>query len=346
MRSESNMTAQRSAAGETLISLLVATTIMALVAAGIMGLMSINTRELVTTFNRADNLTAARVAMDKIGRVVRQARNLGDIQGSVMPISDPYAQLPAGPSVAHPGLTSSNNANIDQIEAGTYANISAGFPSSGDIFWYPSSTQYVSPAGGWPWNGQALRLGTPPDGNPSTSTLILQMQCFDANGFPRCIPSAYSGGATDIPALDTYVFNVLPDTANTNPGPFQWYKLEMAVFPAGGTSHSVGITNVPPGLIPGTPVTMLTNIVGPLDPTTHAPANFQFVCTQAGLGQNNMAFTDFTAGNGNESLLLNFRGVICNFQVMQLDSTGKPMSCIARSEFFTRNNCNATMIGQ
>lgn len=244
----------RNAKGTSLISLLVATTIMSFVAISMMGLLSINTAECNKNFNRADTLTAARVAMDNMGRLIRMARTIGDVQGEVPPATDPYAAFPPGASV---DVTKVQNNNVDPLSVVTGAAVSssATFPSTVDFNYGNPANPGVAPTppwvGSWPWGGGGWA-------NPyrlDARTLILQVQCFDNMGFPRKLDN---GTAAPMPAMDTYVYKVVQD--NTKPGPTKWYRLELACFPAPANK-----TNMPPGLRAGTPQVVLTNIVGPVD---------------------------------------------------------------------------------
>ena len=86
----------RSAKGDSLISLLVATLIFSFVAMAIMGMLTINVVESNKLMTRTDNISGARFGADRIGRIVRMARSLGDIQGNMSMDAPSYA-VPSEP---------------------------------------------------------------------------------------------------------------------------------------------------------------------------------------------------------------------------------------------------------
>lgn len=332
---------QRLPEGTTLVSLLVATMIFSFVAIGLMGLMSINTFECNRTFNRADTLNSGRIALDKIGMIVRSARTFGDIQGTTMVATDPYWAAGNGPNVGYKPIP--NNVDMTKVTNGTAPAISGQFPCLADPYYNSSWTNGIvtqttpAPLPGavpWPWQNVALSTAAGPPYQLSQDTLIVQAQTFDQFGFPRAI-----AGLSRMPALDTYVFKIVPDP--TQPGPTKWFTLQMAVFPAGNL-NSAGYTNKPSSLPAGIPVTLCTNIVGPVD-TNGNPVAFQYVDNSTLPAT---LKTDFSPGSANErNLLGNFSGVICNLQLMKVDAAGKALVNTVRSEFYLRNNASAAVMG-
>jgi hypothetical protein len=319
---------QRSQSGQQLVSLLVATIIMSCVATGLIGLISINTMESTRSFNRADNLNGARIALDKMGRLIRMARNLGDVQGTVMVATDPYSSFPPGNS-GDRFQVQNNNVSLAQVQAGTACNSCCYFPSAADTYYNQSTGTLYGTIGTWPWasaNNINDNTACPPY-ELSQDTLVLQVQTFDGDGFPRMI-----NGINRLPALDTYVYKIVPDTSR--PGPTKYYLLQLAIFPA-----PAGITNMPVGMAPGSPQTIASNIVGPLD-SNGKPAIFQYTNQST-----NTVTTNFVPGSLNEQDLVLFKGIVINLEMMNVDATGKAMVNSVRSEVYLRNNSSATIMG-
>lgn len=320
----------RNNSGTSLVSLLVATLIMALVATGIMGLVSLNTAESAKAFTRADSINASRVALDKVGRLVRMARNIGDVQGTTCVASDSYMLFPPGPSGDRFSVND-NKVDATSVAKGTNCSSSALFPSTADSFYgpnAPAATSLNSKVASWPWGGGI--------NNPyllDQKTLIVQVQCFDPNGMPYCVT-----GSQKLPATDTYVFKVIPDTNKIAAGATKYYALQMAVFPA-----AAGMTNAPPNMQAGIPQTLLTGLVGPLD-SNGEPAIFQYLSSPNDTVTCNFDRSN-ASGMANELVLPTFKGVILNLMVMNVDGRGKANVLTSRGEFFLRNNSQASLIG-
>ncbi|HEY9869444.1 MAG TPA: prepilin-type N-terminal cleavage/methylation domain-containing protein, partial [Candidatus Obscuribacterales bacterium] len=68
--------------GMTLIEMLVSCAIVGLAAAGISGLMLLNNLSTHRLFNKVDNLNQARQVVERIGKDLRMARNVGDVYGA------------------------------------------------------------------------------------------------------------------------------------------------------------------------------------------------------------------------------------------------------------------------
>ncbi len=323
----------RNQKGDSLISLLVATLIFSAVAMAIMGMLTLNVVESNKLQTRTDNMTAARFGMEKLGRVVRMARNLGDIQGQVPPQGNNYWNAPPGPSDDLSSIQGDSAVTVQQINDGTAANLSAVFPSSVNPF-YPAGV-----------------LGTvPPDWGPppytlGEDTLIIQIPVFDQNGWPRAIPAGTGGFASaNMPSLDTYVFRIVPDVQRTQQTGTNFFQLQMSVFPA-----VVGGSNKPASLQSGTPVTLVSGIIGPLDPNNASRvAAFQYVHrnNEYNLGPTPGPLqTTFAAGSANEGELPNFVGVIANVQLMSMDAARRVSIMPLRTEMYLRNNNQASMVG-
>ena len=315
----------RSCKGDSLVGLLVATLIMSFVAMGIMGLMSLNVSESAKTYSRTDNLNAARTALDKLGRMVRMARSVGDVQGTTLPTTNPYANFPPGPST-DTFQTKGNTITVASVESGTAVNRSAAFPSTGDPFYGPNGTENSKTS--WPWGGG---INTPY--RLAGDTLVIQVPSFDNNGYPNAVVNGLR-----LAAVDTYVFKVVPDP--TRPGPTSWYSLQMAAFPApadGGTKR----TNIATALQPGVPVTLLSGLVGPLD------NNGNLVVFQYVKSSDNSSTTSFAAGSQAENDLVLYDGIVANLQIMTAGATANQRSTVTtlRSEMYLRNNASAQIMG-
>lgn len=311
----------RKQSGSSLISLLVATVIMSFVAMAMMSLLSLNTSEANKAFNRADTLNGARIAVDKMGRLIRMSRTLGDIQGMIALVPDSYSNMPSGMTV-DVAQVKSNGVDMDDLADNTIVSSSASFPSPANVLYSAQGkTAPVMNTVPWPtapWPNRPYVL--------SQDTLILQVQCFSPAGYPRRLNLAAPYNNTTIPALDTYVYRVVPD--NSRPGPTRWYQLQLTVFPA-----PAGVSNMPVGLQPGIPQTVLSGLVGPLDQAGN-PAIFQYIDPTT--GNKTTSFSDAIG-------MVNYRGVVVNLQVMSVDATRRSTVSTVRSEFFLRNNSNATV---
>lgn len=312
----------RTETGGSLISLLVATLIMGFVATGIMGLMSLNTAESRSAYLRTDSLNASRVALDKMGRLMRMARCIGDVQGNTVPSTDPYRNIGNGPTT-DAFLVKNGTIAAGDIEDGTACNLSTSFPSAGDPFYHPG-TKTTQPGSmvsqvSWPWSGSPTSPYT-----LNGQTLIIQVPTFTDAGFPRSIDDGQT-----LSALDTYVYQLRPDGA----GRPNFWQLELAIFPA-----PLGKTNMPPGLQPGVPQVVLSNIIGPIDNATNQPVIFQYV--------NSRDNTVTTNPNVNDLVL--YSGVVCNLQILQRSNNNnniKGQAQSLRSEMYLRNNTSCSIMG-
>src|SRR3990167_2663762 len=74
----------RVAKAVSLIELLVSTLIVGIAAAGISGALLLNNITSVREFNKVDNLNAARHAIERMGKDIRAARNVGDVYGNLI----------------------------------------------------------------------------------------------------------------------------------------------------------------------------------------------------------------------------------------------------------------------
>lgn len=330
----------RSQTGESLVAVLVATLLIGIVAAAVGSLAVLSASESTRLQGRVTGVDQARLALDRIGRLVRMARNIGDLQGQVVPASDPTLNVGGDFAVDYSGLVS-DTVPVDEIIAGTACNMSATFPSTGDPYYGP--TGILKDSTQWPWGGGPYTL--------SNETLVVQIPTFDDKGYPnRALQSQPE--QPNIQALDTYVYRITQDDAykaemkklipslNTT-----FYKLEVACFPAEAVS-----TNMPKNWKAGVPIPILRGIIGPLDANGKI-MTFQYVNQRSiagGQAANSVTtnFDDSTAeGALNEENLPLFTGVMCNFQIMNIDGKRKPIIETLRSEMFLRNNASATIMG-
>lgn len=343
-----NFQKRRRQEGETLVGLLVAMIIFSFVAAAIMGLMSVNVTETAKLTSRTDNITAARFGMDKLGRLVRMGRNLGDVQGSVPLTSSNYSNAPNGPTGDYfTALQGDTGPTQDQINDGTLALKSARFPENANPEYGANGAGGAAAPGYGTFVGSAWGAGGPL--TLSEDCLIVQVPVFDQNGWPR---SYNPGGAgQNVATLDNYVFRVVPDpgrTAQEN-GEVNYFALQVCIYP----SRS-GFTNTPAGLQPGVPYTIMSGLVGPLDPADPTRcAAFAYVNQDPNYtpvaGQSNQIQTVFggatALGLANQENISSFKGVIANFQIMSRDAARRVTVMPLRTEMYLRNNQQATMMG-
>lgn len=321
---------KRTDSGETLVSLLVATLIMAFVAAAIMGLASLNTVEGNKIWNRVDSISAAREALDRVSRAVRMARSVGDMYGAVPEGSVPtVGTLPAGPSTATSAVVSDPAFVSQYLETGQSSVASESFPSVGDPCWGPYATVPATPPSGRTLADMA--------NNPyvlSSECLILQVPTFDGNGYPNKVPN---GGTRVLQAVDTYVYEIVPDL--NNPGPPQQYKMQVTAFPApgfvAGSSPQRQITNVPTLLQNMQPVTIASGIIGPRDPGTGRLGVFQY-CDRS---NNTITCVPVPAN------IPEYNGIVVNLEILKQENNQRASVMSLRSQTFMRNNTNATVIG-
>jgi hypothetical protein len=144
----------------------------------------------------------------------------------------------------------------------------------------PNDPSNLAPIGGWPsspWPAQPYQLGP--------QTLIIQQPAVfqdpinsqnPLNGFPlRLSKDSIASGVPSYPMeyVDTVVYQIVPDSSNLGQ-----FILQVARF--SGSPTIAGSTLRPPL---NAPQTVLTGIVGPMDPSnTNAPAVFQYLNSSTG----------------------------------------------------------------
>jgi prepilin-type N-terminal cleavage/methylation domain-containing protein len=231
----------RFAQGMTLLEMLFSVSIVGLAAAGISGLVMLNSISSVRLFNKIDNLNAARQIVERIGMDVRMARNVGDVYGMTSAIpgyTEATDQFPLqSPSGKNPLY------NSGQMPPAQYGG---AFPSS-------------------PWPNKPYRL--------SSQCLIVQVPVFDQFGFPTTVTAnQYGAGnpAVNSDNVDTLVYQLVPDPDNAGE-----FMLQGACFP-GRLVWGPGCLNSP--FLSSPPQTLIKGIVGPMDDDpSDTPRVFQFL---------------------------------------------------------------------
>lgn len=350
----------RRSRGETLVSVLVATVLMSIAASTLLALMILNTKENSGFWNKADVVMSARDGLDRIGRLVRTARSLGDMYGLIPPTTKPDVDI----TQLTPG-TSTNVSAVNVTSTNTLLNnpntflISSVFPAAGDPYYGNGNT----PPQGWPnWPPQTQPLTAPGRYYLSPDTLIIQVPAFGPQNSgppnftpvvnsPVIWPMTYNGlppGGTNgsLEAMDTYVFRVFPDP-NPNAPP-NTYIMQEACFQASppnqanpsGTPanfNAQGFPNNAP-TTGSAPVTLMTGIVGPLDPNNgNTIAVFKYVEKV----NNTATANPPDAGH----LLSDYSGVVVDVEVLKKQEGVKAAVAAFRSEFYFRNNSMATLMG-
>jgi prepilin-type N-terminal cleavage/methylation domain-containing protein len=181
----------RKRSGMTLLEMLAAMSIMSIAGSGIAGLIMLNGMTSNRLSNKVDSLNNARNVIERLGKDIRMARNIGDVFGAV--VVDTTAIPPVSITVG-----------------------SNEFPSASD-------PKVFTAVGGWPWGFSANTPMT-----LSTNTLILQVPVFDGLGFPTSIGVGLGNPATVVAQdnVDTIVYRVVPDPDTPNT-----WMLQVAGFP-------------------------------------------------------------------------------------------------------------------
>lgn len=323
----------RSATGMSLVELLVVVLIMGLVSAAAFAVLvnSMNQGNVIN--NKTETLDKVRNALEKFAREVRMARTIGDDYGNIQNlgynITDPRSGAVVPASVVSGSKT---------------------FPSTNDPLYGNGAPP---PPNGWPvWV----------DGNTYTTfvcdntTCVFQIPIFDVNGFAIGIPKNWkSAGSTVNVAnytglqedMNTYIYKVLADP--NSPGQ---YALQYAVFPG----YDPASNNVGPAASQLGPITLVTHIIGPINPATGRPRTFEYLDKTAGVAgsQNTLPAgtpedTPISNGNGNNGEYCgNYSGIIFNLEVASnsysnIAANVKPLAL--KTEVFLRNNTQATPVG-
>jgi len=179
--------------------------------------------------NKMDALNGERIAVERIGRDVREARSLGDVFGEKIPFT--YQGNPI-----------------------TFVEGTDQFPSNNNPIYLDTP-----PPNGWPsWSTDSGVTG-PGRWKLSNTTLIVQVPIFDANGFPTRIPKdAYGAGRPQSSQanVETHIYRVVSSDQIEFPGEFQ---LEYVQVPG------MAVAGYVPADQQRGPQVVLKGIIGPRD---------------------------------------------------------------------------------
>jgi hypothetical protein len=318
----------RSQSGTSVVELLVSTLLLTFSGLAIAELLYLNNKASQKVQNKIDSVQFARIAMNKIGKDVREGRSLGDVAGS----------------------------DVGGVLAG-----SAHFPSNLNALYGNNGSpgSVPSPTSGWPANWSQPSVGSP--WTVSAQTLIVQVPIFDyygnsaspGGGTYGCPTEIPAGSSSSVPAptgtpacnqanVETHVYQIVPDPDQTNhPNEFD---LQLVRIPGYSISGIYNSANVEIG-----PQTLLTGIIGPMPPGVTAsasggPSGWPAV----------FSFIDKT-GNGTpqapplpDTDIPNYTGVVINLEIKKgtTTATNKPEYLAVKQEVFMRNNALATTTGQ
>lgn len=314
----------RNQQGFSLVESLIVCLLMSFIASASMAMMIVINADAVKLQNKFDNLDAMRNALEKLQKVIRMGRSLGEVYGN--------------------------------IDGASLLNESTCFPSSKN----PVYGAGQSPPGGWPtW---ADGSSTNPTGRPGGSytlgnqTLVVQRPVFDNNGFPCYIPQG--AGNPPVPSslicVDnavTDIFQVVPD--NQNPGEFllQWLEL-----PGWSDQPNFAPTQAylpdfvyTPRLIG--PTTIARGIIGPKDASGNLRI-FQYIEQPAfpqgsGPAGSTGPFPQDSISNALD--LSYYTCVAINLEIVSHANSAaatKASTSAYKTEVYLRDNCQATTAGQ
>lgn len=339
------MRARQASHGLTIVELLVTTLIMGLISTAMFGMLITTLSTSKRLNNKLDSIDAARSALDKLGRDIRMARNLGDVNSNMV-----------SQSVTIDGVTT-----VEQAVGG-----SAVFPSvnnplyGGGVKQPPEGGASNGP--GWPWGISQYDLNASSNRN---KLLIIQIPIFDNSGFPTVIPP----GTGNINAalltqskenVETHIYRLVPDPDPQNAGEYllQWVKIPGMLPGQSGANPSLmtasnatasGLSAIGYTCRPCQPQTLVSGIVGPLG-ADGQPRIFQFLAK-------NQATADDTIRNLNSAgeaqwIANDYQGVAVTMEIRQHKNTSKvgttyktPGVLAVKQEVYIRNNSTATSIG-
>lgn len=197
------------------------------------------------------------------------------------------------------------------------------------FFGFPGATSNTN----WP----------PPPYSLDPQTLILQVPILTSDSIPGSTTNDFFGFPTKNSFgsdwnVDTYVYKVLADTSRPGTGQF---VLQKAVFPGVNSTSQILSNN---------PETLLTGIIGPIDPTqapdptagTPAPLVFQFISKSHPLFLGNGSSNAFVIPSSTQPETVDLAGIVCTFEIYSdADSKRKdyvPRSFAVRNEMYLRGN--------
>jgi hypothetical protein len=315
----------RSSEGSSVVELLIATTITGLLSLAFLGILLVNFKSNSKVTVMSSTMAAIRNLKERIGRDVREGRSLGDVYGTDFVNTYSYG----GQTIT------------DHITRGSDL-----FPSPNDPIYgsaTPSCVQFPNN-----WGTKPYKL--------SNQCLIVQIPITDDHqdaGTTHALNSATCGWPTaiqkneiaaNVPStpqdnVETHVYMVVADPSN----PGQWL-MQYASFPgyqAANSGYLQAAHNQ--GAANGTPQTILSGIVGPLDVNGN-PKVFQFVDRTDATGTPRDSITpsaDYAA---------NYTGVVVNLEVQKTEGIkGKSNQSVpigVKMEVFLRNNALATSTGK
>jgi type II secretory pathway pseudopilin PulG len=296
----------KSSTGSALIELMVATLLLGVVAAGLVGLVVVNNTQSERLVNKVSNISDVRQAVERIGRNIRMARSVGDLYGLYpYPTDKLVDNHGTGGATTDSSILKQNSVNTQALEDGTVTLSASTFPAPGDPSWGAGQV----PSTGWPW----------PSLYPyslSQQTLIVQVPVFDSSGYPVM----WSGTAINLESVDTYVYQVIADPSNTGQ-----YLLQVAGFPGYGSSMQTS----------SIPQTILRGIVGPVDSNGRISI-FHYVSN----ANPSSLYTDVP-----DNVVSTISGIVLNLEVLRKTEGPQPSTIGFKTEFFMRNNTTATVIG-
>lgn len=151
----------------------------------------------------------------------------------------------------------------------------------------------------------------------SNTQLIVQVPVFDTNGYPTVIPPPLV--PINMPNVDTYVYQVVPDPDPQAPGP---YMMQVQVFPGNKSSTNNGQM--------GPMQTVVRGIVGPTDVAGNLQTFQYFDNTNTLIPSTSIVSFAINAPNK----------IAVNIEIRH-QSTGAtysiPSTTLVRDEFFMRN---------
>jgi hypothetical protein len=307
----------RNTNGQSLVELLVTTTVMSIVALSMMSVLLINYRTNAKVASIQDNVDAVRQIKERIATDVRKGRALGDVFGQTQ-------------------------INTAVTPALVYTVGSDRFPEASRNPIY-GATVPINPAS---WPSAPWKL--------SNTCLIVQVPVLDNHnddagththqtnpnkiGWPTMIPAGWKGNGPPATInqdnVETHVYMIVPDPDNA--GEYQMQLAEFAGMPMPGydpQTHTRG------------PQTILKGITGPLN-AAGQPQIFQFISriSQNGVPDNSIL------PDGSHSP--EYTGVVVNLQVKRHQTMNAVRGDISQTpigmklEVFMRNNALATSVGQ
>ncbi len=319
--------------GISLIETLIVVVLTSFSALAVCELLYLNHAGSYRVSNITDCNSDARIAIERLGRDIREARTLGDVCGQDVQVSGSSPPVYYSSGIA--SFPSPNNALYGQ----------GGSPGT-----------VPAPTGGWqnPWTEPTYTAPW----TISSQMLIVQIPIFDStNSNPDPGATGPFGCPTEIPAnaisagipavnqdnVETHVYQIVPDPDQVNH--YNEFDLQLVRIPGYAVSGIYTPSSVAEG-----PETILTGIIGPMPPgvtanaagsSSYWPAVFSFLDKT---GSGTPTFPPLA-----DSDIPNYTGVVINLEIRKGVSTNptQPPAYLAfKQEVFMRNNALATTAGQ